>query len=604
MVQRLPKVLGTLAAALLMWSPYAQGQESDSDDSDRACTDEQSDAIDRVDELMGQLQAMPWGPDVVSSIAALGATACNYDQELGVRVFETAYSVVAESDFDLEDEWAMDTLSRLATAASRCEPSFRDRAVIRDVPAPELRAREHLDAIFENVETDPDEAAKFAHGVASQVHALPGQSQLAFLEGLWKLRKQLPADADRIFRDALSVAAKSGTTADLYTLGNYVFGPDATGAGAVAEMPLAEGTAYLFSEVRPGFPNELATQYVGTATDIFLKRGTPIGQDAESFALATQLAWWAETNAPELASALESLLASQTDSIANRSHLAELRELLVPVPVEGGDFLSSLESEIESAVDERTKSSLRFMLCINRIRLGELSRAEKLLGHMRPGVRRVLRNIIELKRTTEAIANDNLDDATARVAGLKDSLHQVLGALTLASAYWAKSRDAENGSAEDRDAADRALKVATGTAEMVPENVRPHARIAVAAVLARCDQPEDALHLLELGLQELNTDRPHEETEESVLSIRPYLSGGFTAEITHDGDTRELGLRPPSLRGANFETAIYHLSLSPEIDLDQLHATASKAIDVRLRAEGLVAIAQGALSRAFSTKAE
>ena len=307
---------------------------------------------------------------------------------------------------------------------------------------------------------------------------------------------------------------------------------------------------------------------------------------------------------PELTSALESLLASQTDSIANRSHLAELRELLVPVPVEGGDFLSSLESEIESAVDERTKSSLRFMLCINRIRLGELSRAEKLLGHMRPGVRRVLRNIIELKRTTEAIANDNLDDATARVAGLKDSLHQVLGALTLASAYWAKSRDAENGSAEDRDAADRALKVATGTAEMVPENVRPHARIAVAAVLARCDQPEDALHLLELGLQELNTDRPHEETEESVLSIRPYLSGGFTAEITHDGDTRELGLRPPSLRGANFETAIYHLSLSPEIDLDQLHATASKAIDVRLRAEGLVAIAQGALSRAFSTKAE
>ena len=604
MMQGFPYSLTTLAAALLMWPPNTQGQEPDSDDPDRQYTEEQSAAIDRVDQLMVRLQAIPWGPDVVSSIATLGDTACKHDRELGIRVFTVAYSVVAESDFDLEDEWTMDTLASVAAAASRCDPSFHDRALKPGVERSELLAREHLHELLENAETNPDEAAKFAGGVASQVHTLFEYDQHAFVGGLWKLRKQLPTRADGLFRDALSVASTAGTTSDLYRLGNYVFGPDSSGDGAIAQTFLGGDTAYLFSEVRPGFPDELAEFYVGAVTDFLLERGTPIGQDAESFALATQLAWWAEANTPEFSSALESLIASQANSLANPSELAEFRGLLVPDPVEDGDWLSSLEAEIEAAVDERAKSRLRFMLCINRIRLGELSRAEPLLDHMKPKVRRVLRDIIELKRSMEAIANDNLDDAAARVAGLKDSLHQVLGALTLASTYWARSRDSENGSGEDRDAADRALKVATGAVEIVPEYVRSYARIAVAAILAECDQPEVALHQLELGLQELNRDRPQEETEESVLSFRPSLSGGFVAEITHDGDTRELGLDPRGLRGANFEMAIYRLSLSPRIDLDQLDATASKAIDARLRAEGLAAIAQGALSRAFNAKAE
>ena len=603
MRQRLPRFLGTLAAAVLMWPPTAQGQKPATYDSDRQFAEEQSAAIDRVDQLIVRLRAMPWGPDVVSSIATLGDTACKYDHELGIRVFETAYSVVAESDFDLEDEWAMDTLSRLATAASRCDPRFHDRGLKPDVKRSELLAREHLHALLENAETNPDEAAKFADGVASRVHELLDHDQHAFVAGLWTLRKQLPTRADGLFEDALSVASTAGATSDLYRLGNYVFGPDASGDGATVQVALGWDTAYLFSEVRPGFPSGLADFYVGAVTDFLLERGTPIGQDVEAFALATQLAWWAETNSPGLASALESLIASQTDSIANRGELAEFRELLVPEPVEDGDLLSSLEAEIESAVEERAKSRLRFLLCINRIRLGELSRAEKILHHMKPKVRRVLRDIIDLKRSAEAIVNGDLDDAAASIAGLQDSLHQVLGALTLASAYWARSTDAGNESAEDRDAAGRAWRVATGAVEIVPEYVQPHARIAVAAILAECDQPEDALHQLELGLQELNADLPQDETEESVLSIRPSMSGGFVAEITHDGDTRELGLDPRGLRGANFEMAIYRLSVSPKIDLDQLDATASKAVDVRLRAEGLVAIAQGALSRAFSPNA-
>ena len=612
MVPRLPKVLGTLVAALLMWSPHIRGQESKVASSDSGYTDEQSEAIDRVDELMGRLQAMQWGPDVVSSISGLGATACHYSHELGVRVFDTAYSVVATSDFDLEDEWSMHALSRLSAAASRCDPSFRDRTLIRDVPESELLVREQLDAIFKNVATDPHEAAKFAHGVASQVHILPGRRQLAFVEGLWKLRQQLPAEADQLFRDALSVAATAGTTVDLFALGNYVFGPKSEVEGEIGVVPLsnAAGEAYVFSEVRLGFPNELAKLYVGAATDMLLERWTAISQDPRSFALATQLAAWAETDAPEHASALDSLLASQTDFIGNHGRVAEFREQLDSIreredSIDKGDFSSRLNAEMESEIDEETKAFLRLTLFANRIRAGQLSGAADLLDDMGPELRRPLSDMVELKRTVEAIANDDLEDATTRVAGLKNSLHQVLGALSLASAYWNRSRDAKDGSAEDRDAADRALQLAIGAVDSVPDQLRLHARIAAAAVLAKYDQREDALRVLELGFQGLTTDRASEETEESVLLITGSLDGGFFAEIRHDGEDFSIGdLNPPNLNDANFVWAIYHLSLSPEVDLNRLDAIASKAVDVRLRAQGLATVAAGALTRAFETKTD
>ena len=128
---------------------------------------------------------------------------------------------------------------------------------------------------------------------------------------------------------------------------------------------------------------------------------------------------------------------------------------------------------------------------------------------------------------TVAPRNLNAYAATIEVAGLKDSLHQVLGGLSLASAYWSRSIDATNGSDEDPEAADRALRHAIGAAEGVPDHLRPHARIAVAAVLAKCDQGEEALRVLELALQELSTDQSHGETdeEESLFSVTAHPWG-------------------------------------------------------------------------------
>ena len=294
------KLLGTLLAVLLAWSPPLQGQEPDVDGSGSGYTDEQSDAIDRVDELVGRLQAMKWGLEVVKALSTLGDAACPHNQELGVRAFETAYSVVAGLDFGLEDDRSMRTLSQLAAAAPRCHPSFRDRPLTRHVPAAELRARGLLDATWESVETDPHEAAEFARGVANEVHNLPEHSQVEFVRGLRKLRQQLPADADGVFRNALSSAAAAGTTRDLFALGNYVLGPIPGPEVGEAKTTLSDGisSGYLLSATRPGLPRELISHYVGTAIEMLLTRGTPTRLDAESLALATQLASWAETNRP------------------------------------------------------------------------------------------------------------------------------------------------------------------------------------------------------------------------------------------------------------------------------------------------------------------
>ena len=599
MFQHIAKALAMIVAALLIGSLHLRGQEPDIGSSSSDLTEEQLDAINRVGELMGRLQALRWGPDVVWAVSALGSTACRYNQELGVRVFETAYSMVPESDLDLNDDWALRTLSRLAAAASRCDPRFRDRALTRKERGPELLAREHLDAVLKNMSTNPSDAAKFGKGVASHVHALDVYGQLAFVEGLWKIRKQLPIQADDLFRNALSVAATAGTTADLYTLGNYVFGPSSETEGTVGQMPLPNGgQAYLLSEVRPGFSDELAGQYAEIATDALLKRGTLTSQDAGEFSLATQLASWAEVEAPGLASALNGLLGSQSDAIATSSHLSGLQERLESS--HEGDPSASLEGMIESEADEETKDLLRLSLFGNRIRGGELSGAETLLDDMRPEIRRPLSDIVELKRAGEAITNDDLEDAATRVAGLKDSLHQVLGALSLASGYWERSRDAEDGSAEDRDSAARALLLAIGAIDSVPGYLRPLARISVAAVLAKYGQHEDALNGLELGLQGLNTHRSGEDTEASALLTTGSVDGGFVAEARHSGENLFIDdLDLPHLSAASFEWAVFNLSSSPDVELNRLDSIVSKAVNPQLRAEGLIAVAMGALARTF-----
>ena len=82
------------------------GEEASGSGSDTDYTEEQAEAIDRVDELVGRLQAMSWRPEVADALSALGEIACRYNKELGAYAFETAYSVVAGLEFDLEDDWS------------------------------------------------------------------------------------------------------------------------------------------------------------------------------------------------------------------------------------------------------------------------------------------------------------------------------------------------------------------------------------------------------------------------------------------------------------------------------------------------------------------
>jgi len=390
------------------------GEEASDSSSDTDYTEEQSEAIDRVDDLVGRLQAMSWRPEVADALSALGEIACRYNKELGAYAFETAYSVVAGLEFDLEDDWSMSTLSQLAVAAPRCDPSFGDRPLTRQVTTAELRAEGLLDAISETVASDPHEAAQFAQHVADQVHTLPSYRQTEFVRGLRELRKQLPVQADGLFQNALSSVAAFGTIWDLFALGNYVLGPSSAAADAVATITVSDASGYLLSTVRRGIPKEVVSLYVGTAIETLLTRGTPTRHDAQSIALATQLASWAKTNHPEHSSTLEGLLATQTAAIGIREQLSKFQQQL-----EVSFSPSSLEEALESATDEESKAGIRFELCMNRIEEGKFSQAEELLDDLRPEVRRSLRDFIGLRRATDVIKSGRLEDGTLEVVGLR-----------------------------------------------------------------------------------------------------------------------------------------------------------------------------------------
>ncbi len=262
--------------------------------------------------------------------------------------------------------------------------------------------------------------------------------------------------------------------------------------------------------------------------------------------------------------------------------------------------MASLEAQLESAVDAKTKAELSFELCYHHIRKGEFNRAESLIDDLKPELRRPIANIMELKRTTMAFESDSLGDAASKIASLKDSLHQVLASLSLASAYWTRSEKTPE-SLEDREATDRALQIAMSSTESVPDFLRPNARTAVASLLAKCGHHEDALRMLELAVQELNTDRPHEEGEEPAAVVRYHDSGHFAAVITDGERTLYFDLVPLNLRGLNFDQAIVNLSLVPEMDLERLEAVASNPVDLELRIRGLVAFASTVLTRSFKT---
>lgn len=589
----LPKALGLLLVPLLVNSPLAQSQTPESDS-----TDEQLDAIHRVDQLVGRLQAMPWGPEVVNGLARLGDTACRYNQELGVRVFETAYSVAAGLDLDLKEEASLHVLSRLASAALRCHPIFRDRPLAVDAAGDDfesdLSANASLRAALASVATNPNEAAKFALGAASQIHILDRYEQMAFVSALGQLRQQQPVDADEIFQRALLNAALSGTTEDLFTLGNYVFGPKGATADEVAMVALTDDRmVYDFSELRTGISTNTATQYVRIATETI----RALSLDSESSALAVQLASWAEKNAPEHAPILDELLNAQLRS--HEALMSELHEKLQPSTL--ADAAITLEAQLASAIDEKTKSRLSFELCAIYIRQKNFRRAEELIENLRRELRRPVRNIIDFKLAIMMIEGDTLDIAAIKVAGLKDSSHKVLAALSLAAAYWERSREDGLGSLEDQDSTARLLQVALSAAEAVPAPLRPEVRISVANILAMCDQLESALHMIEVAMQELNTDRSYEDLDRSVSFITYYGDGGFRTGITDNDQVRYFDLVPPNLRGYNFEKSIATIAMSPDMDLDRLESIMDRSVNENLRIGGLVAVASGVMSRAFRT---
>ena len=481
--------------------------------------------------------------------------------------------------------------------------------------AAELRTQGLLDATSDSVATDPQKATEFARGVASQVHTLPSMRQRSFLRAL---RKGFDSNFPPMLTDALSeMPCQAWQLLELpgiYSPWEITFSAQTAHQNVEPRWQAYRVAAHICLLRRDqGSPRNSSVNMLELRSRCCSRTGegapragtrgtprTPTTLDGESIALATQLAWWAKTNAPEHSSTLDSLLAAQPDLLGIGEILSDFRE-----HVELMDSVPSLEEELASTIDETSKSRLRFQLCMNRIRNGKFSQAEDLLDDLKPELRRTLRDFIRLQRASEMIANDSLEAATIEVAGLKDSLHQVLGGLSLASTYWSRSIDATNGSEEDREAADRALRPAIGATEGVPDHLRPHARIAVAAVLAKCDQGEEALRVLELALQELGTDQSRDETEEeSMVSVTVSPWGRFWVEITDGHAAVHQYLHPRNLNDANFEQAIHRLSLSPAMDLDRLDAVASMAVQPRMRAEGLVAVATGALAKAFNTETE
>lgn len=603
-MKRLCSVLAVLVGALFAVLPPVLGQSTEPRSSGSDRTDVQLRAIERADEVAGRLRSMPWGPEVVDALARLGTTACDHDLDLGVRVFETAYLVATGIELEPNEESSLETLSSLASAAARCHPDFSDRALTRDGSESTLSALESLNAALATMGSNPEEAAIFAEGVASQFHTLPAYRQLAFIEVLWKLREEHPPGADALFRAALLGVASSGTIESLSALGNYLFGPDGPDSamqGGVGVAFVADRRTYVLRFLRSAMPVSLAHSYIGAVTDILLARGTPIGPDAESFALATQLGAWARTNAPEHAAALDGLLNAQPDSIGGSGHQSGLREQILST---WGRESPSLEEQMESAPDHRTKSMLGFWLCARRINAGQLDLAEELLHDMEPDLRGQLSDIISLKRATAAIASDSLVEATGQVAALNDGLHQVLASLSLAKAHWTRSQNSERGSADDVDSADRALQIAIGAVEGITDRLRPHARMKIAAVLAKFGGGERALYELELAVQELNAARSQEPIEESLLSVEYREGGGVSAVITYSDHIRYFSLLPPILRGDDVDEAMYRLALSPEMDLNRLGAIATQSGATGLRARGLVAVASGGLARAFGSTRE
>jgi len=464
-----------------------------------------------------------------------------------------------------------------------------------------IDAEEHLASVFEKLPSNPGDAIESAHKVVSNFDRLTRRRQVAFVEALWKISKVSPADADQLFQQAILNASSNGNTSDLFTLGNYIFGPNLTQEGAIGVVPLPDGReAYEFAALRSGSSDKLASMYVGLVANKLLRSQVHANLDAHDLALAKQLeAWSSKGSAEHHAVILDLLTASDRSADGPASGAQETSNV-----TEFSDASAILEPELSSATDKGSKSQAIFSLCVLRIRQGNLSEAEGLLNDLSTELSQPLGNLREFKRISsqiESVNYSNLAGLIDNVAGLSDDLYRSIAALSLAVRIQSK-QEFEIGSVSEsnRDTANRALRLAIASSEGVPANMIPYLRLSVASVLVDSGRIGDAIRQLELSMQAFDGDQSSEHDEEYSVYFWPSIGGEFVAQISN---RREGGaifeIVPSNLLGYNYVRAVYGLALEPDTNLDHLDAMVSRASDLQLRILGLVAASAGIIERSF-----
>ena len=588
-----------IAALVFAGNLHLGGQAQPADPPEREYTNEQEEAIERVDQLSERLRGMPWTGGVVSALSRLGTAACQHDKDLGIRVFERAYWVAAGTDFDLNEESSILVLSTLAQAASRCHPEFKLRSPTGHGEVPKPKAWTSLRATLSAARTNPAAAVGFARDLAESYSDLDNFGQLALVSTLTRLRQERPAEADAVFRHALLNVATAGSVPGLFTLGNYVFGPRGIepGSDAVTVTPfLSEGNVYGFSETRPGIPEKLANLYLASSTEILARKAVLRGDGLLAFGLTRQLASWSETHAPTQAPILAGLLGVQRERLEQDQRMPTLE---ARVQSFSGRPSGGLEEEIESAPDEPTKNRLRFDLASARIREGDLDGAREVVAELEDEIRGPLLDVIALAEVGESIREGDLEAARLGLSTLSDQLHLALAALSLSSAHWDLADGSGNRFDQDRQAALEAIHLANGVTAQIPEHIRPNLRLAIAGGLALTCEFEEAMAALELAVQEFNTAREREAGRDGALSVSVSATGRVLATITRGGRSNVFSLLPSPERITNFPGVVLQFSTSPEPNFDRLEGIVTRTIDPRFRIGGLVAIAEGTLTTAF-----
>ena len=598
-----------LGALLFAGGSQLQGAENPSERTDTEYSDEQARAIDWVDQLSARIQSMPWSPRVVSALSGLGNAACPHDRELGNRIFEKAYSVADGIDFDLDTRSSINALVLLASESLRCRPELGFRLPTVSGDSSELEPRASSRAMMLSWPTNPEAAVGFAQGVTEGFSDL--QEQQSFVAVLIQLRRDLPSETDAVYQQILRNVRSSGSLADLFTLGNYVFGPQgqehagAVGGRSIPGIPRKE--IFDYSATRPGVPSELATKFI-TASSEMVAGKAPVGhENAIAFGMTRQLASWAQLNAPGQVPVLESLLAAQRaqpDADELLSAVESSLGRMAPIaPDDPRIAPAELEKRLESMPDGPSKTSLRFNWATMKIEMGKLEEARGIVAGLEDSVRQPLLDVIDLKHVSQTIAEGDLEAARLGLSKLTDDLHVALAALSLASAYWNLSEDEGERRIEDVRAAVEAIDLASAATGRVAAHVRPVLRLGIARALALTERFEESILALELAVQEFNAVEEPERQPDEVLSIEVDAGRTVYARVLSGirRQSHRFRLVPSILPRTDIRDAIRQLSASPEPDLGRLEGIVRTAVSPALQTRGLIGVAEVALVQAFGT---